>query len=234
MKKHLLFAATLVGVIAIAQTGKVGVNTENPTETFQVEGTARITELPTNTTEDAIFTNDQGERSTSKNQTFNATRTVVVDKNGVLGTVDGIPRVKGKQRGQLQPYAPIQKCTKGTSGDNSSKELMFGNYTFQIQKKDSDMDVYMKTSSGSSEKVRVTQLGGQGGVPGSGLNDGADKDISSGWTKIVDAINSNNSDAQNGTVIVSKSATTFNYFVRTISGSPAYYSFCVEQMVFDK
>ena len=237
MKKHLLFTATFVGVMTVAQTGKVGVNTDNPTETFQVDGTVRITELPTNGADNVIYTDSNGNRSNNKDVSFEATKTVVVDKNGVLGTVDGIPRVKGKQRGELQPYAPIEKCTKGKFGNSSStknsKELVFGDYVFQTkQGGNSFIDVYMKKNSDTSEKIRVTKLGGNGGIPGIGTS--VDKTISSGETKITEAINSDNSDAQNGTVIVSTNAVTFNYFVRTISGSPAYYSFCVEQIVFNK
>ena len=91
MKRDLLLATILLGGVAIAQTGKVGIETEGPTETLHVNGTARITELPANGTDNAINTDENGTYAGGKNQTFNAVKTVVVDENGVLGVVDGVP-----------------------------------------------------------------------------------------------------------------------------------------------
>ena len=91
MKKHLLIGTILISGLAVAQTGKVGVETDTPTETLHVQGTARITDLPTNGAENAISTNEGGTDGGSKTQTFKATKTVVVDENGVLGTVDVVP-----------------------------------------------------------------------------------------------------------------------------------------------
>ncbi|MGQ1943492.1 hypothetical protein ACT4RS_00445 [Ornithobacterium rhinotracheale] len=84
MKKNLLFVATLLGSVAFSQqsTGKVGVNTENPTETLQVQGTTRITKLPSKG--ESISTNGNGEYMDG--QKFTPTKMVVADANGVLGT----------------------------------------------------------------------------------------------------------------------------------------------------
>lgn len=79
--------------LAFAQTGKVGINTERPTETLQIQGTTRITDLPINT-EGLITTKTDGTESTNKDQVFSATKTLVVDENGVVGAVRGLPVVE--------------------------------------------------------------------------------------------------------------------------------------------
>lgn len=56
-------------------TGKVGINTTNPTETLDVKGKVRIQELYT----------DNQQTGTNNNATFTATNVVTVDNNGVLG-----------------------------------------------------------------------------------------------------------------------------------------------------
>ena len=55
-------------------TGKVGINTTNPTETLDVKGKVRIQELYTD-----------GTKTGTNNATFTATNVVTVDNNGVLG-----------------------------------------------------------------------------------------------------------------------------------------------------
>lgn len=93
MKKTLLLAIFISGV-AVAQTGKVGVNTDKPTETLQVKGTTRITDIPINGSTSAIYTKTDGTASENKDQKFTATKTLVVDANGVVGAVAGLPVVE--------------------------------------------------------------------------------------------------------------------------------------------
>lgn len=69
---------------------KVGFTTTNPTEIIDVNGTARVRDIPTNGNPNAIYTKPDGTVSTAKDQTFNATKTLVVDANGVVGSIDGI------------------------------------------------------------------------------------------------------------------------------------------------
>lgn len=88
MKRSLFFITVLCGGLAIAQnTGKVGIQTNNPTETLDVKGTVRVQNLPENGSSGSIST-------PRVNTDFNATKTVVVDENGVLGVVDGTPVTK--------------------------------------------------------------------------------------------------------------------------------------------
>ena len=75
----------------ITGTGNVGVNTPDPTEKFDNDGITRLRNLPTNGATNAINTTVDGDASAAQDQTFTATRTVVADANGVLGTVAGLP-----------------------------------------------------------------------------------------------------------------------------------------------
>ncbi|MNX48615.1 hypothetical protein D3C86_792000 [compost metagenome] len=74
----------------ITGTGNVGVNTASPTEKLDNDGITRLRNLPLNGATNAINTTVDGDESSSQDQTFTATRTVVADANGVLGTVAGL------------------------------------------------------------------------------------------------------------------------------------------------
>ena len=87
----------------ITDQGMFSFNAQYPTETMDLgRGTMRIRQLPKNGAVNAIYTTPAGNASVpetvpnvddliNKTQTFTATRTVVADKNGVLGYVDGLP-----------------------------------------------------------------------------------------------------------------------------------------------
>lgn len=90
MKKKLIPLVGLV-VFALQAFGQVGVGTETPTESLDINGTLRIRDLPINGTTNAIFTTGENTSSSTRNQTFTATKMVVLDANGVLGTRPGLP-----------------------------------------------------------------------------------------------------------------------------------------------
>ncbi|MGV4529419.1 hypothetical protein [Ornithobacterium rhinotracheale] len=120
-----------IAVINAQQDGRVGVNTQTPTETLQVDGTVRVVELPNNGDENAIRTTPQGNDAGSKSQTFNAIKTLVVDKNGVVGTVEGVPNSgKDKEMHEIVEengtilYNPIRRCWKGSVGDGVVERSM--------------------------------------------------------------------------------------------------------------
>lgn len=75
--------------------GNVGINTNFPTEKLDNNGITRLRTLPLNGTTNAIYTQSSGTASTTQNQTFTGTRTVVADANGVLGYVSGLPTTGG-------------------------------------------------------------------------------------------------------------------------------------------
>jgi len=75
----------------ITGTGNIGLNTSTPTEKLDNDGITRLRNLPVNGATNAINTTSAGAASSAQDQTFTATRTVVADANGVLGTVAGLP-----------------------------------------------------------------------------------------------------------------------------------------------
>ncbi|WP_027384391.1 autotransporter outer membrane beta-barrel domain-containing protein [Epilithonimonas caeni] len=77
--------------IRITGEGNIGVDTPDPTERFDNAGITRLRNLPTNGATNAINTTTDGDISAAQDQTFTATRTVVADANGVLGSVAGLP-----------------------------------------------------------------------------------------------------------------------------------------------
>ncbi|WP_327984671.1 hypothetical protein [Bergeyella porcorum] len=87
MKKKLLTLSTIaLSSWANAQIGNVGINTQTPTETLNVNGTLRINELPI--ANGKIHTTSSGSASAAKDQNFTPTKMVVVDNNGVVGKAD--------------------------------------------------------------------------------------------------------------------------------------------------
>lgn len=86
----LLFACAPVAMLAQSAASKVGVNTREPSENLHVNGTVRVQQLPNNGATTSIFTQSDGTGSTTRNQTFNAQKMVVADKNGVLGSIGGV------------------------------------------------------------------------------------------------------------------------------------------------
>ena len=137
MKKIFTLASALVVAVSAAQTGNMGVNTNTPTETLDVNGTTRLRDLPLAGTANAISTLPAGTAAPSKNQTYTPTKTLVVDANGVLGAVDGTPMVNSDLTGaEIKKYIypvsvtdlPVLGAT--TTPANTTKcgavELTFG------------------------------------------------------------------------------------------------------------
>lgn len=131
MKKTLLLALVAFSSMALAQN--VGVNTNTPTETLDVNGTARVQNLPENGSTGTINT-------PNANSNFTATKTVVVDDNGVLGTVNVIPSDASKEANQssvesdgTKLYEPIERCWKGVVGDGTpaNADGHIGTMTFE-------------------------------------------------------------------------------------------------------
>lgn len=107
-------------------TGKVGINTNAPKETLEVNGTLKIDTLPTNGANNAIY-NGQN----AKNTTFTATHMVVSDTNGVLG------KHSLGEAGQVliskgNTGAPEWKNIKEASGVISETKLMKGTTVIKV------------------------------------------------------------------------------------------------------
>ena len=123
-------------------TGKVGINTTNPTETLDVKGKVRIQELYTD-----------GTKTGTNNATFTATNVVTVDNNGVLGK-----KLLSSIIAAQTPNLPWKKV--GTENENAvpAKGLkIYSRYAVGIgEYKETDSDI------GSSFEIKggdTTQLG---------------------------------------------------------------------------
>lgn len=84
---------TILGLLAFVglqaqKQNKVGINTENPTEQLDVNGTMRVRMLPYNRKPNAIHTKEDGANSVGRTETYKAKNIVRVDANGVFGVID--------------------------------------------------------------------------------------------------------------------------------------------------
>ena len=111
-------------------TGKVGINTTNPTETIDVKGKVRIQEL---------YTDNQ--QTGTNNATFTATNVVTVDNNGVLGKkplssiiMPTIPTEPWRQLGGTN------EATTNTQNIYQNGKVGIGNYA-STSNFDSDFEV---------------------------------------------------------------------------------------------
>lgn len=111
-------------------TGKVGINTTNPTETLDVKGKVRIQEL---------YTDNQ--QTGTNNATFTATNVVTVDNNGVLGKkplssiiMPTIPTEPWRQLGGTN------EATTNTQNIYQNGKVGIGNYA-STSNFDSDFEV---------------------------------------------------------------------------------------------
>lgn len=117
MKKVFILLAIPAISFVFAQQGKVGINIATPTETKDVNGTLRVRDLPLKDATNAIYTTGTNTSTTTKTSTFTPTNTVVADKNGVLGVVNGLPSgtgVGGGTDGPTFDWAPYSKWLDGS------------------------------------------------------------------------------------------------------------------------
>ena len=113
-------------------TGKVGINTTNPTETLDVKGKVRIQEL---------YTDNQ--QTGTNNATFTATNMVVVDANGVLGkqalpTIPTIPTIP------TEPWRVAGGSTQATSNTSNiyqNGKVGIGNYSANNPSMESSFEI---------------------------------------------------------------------------------------------
>lgn len=92
MKNMILGLSTLIiggggGGSMYAQTGKVGINTEDPKETLEINGTLRVGKLP-ESGKGKIYNGANGENPSTN---FSGTRTLVSDESGNIGYLTLLP-----------------------------------------------------------------------------------------------------------------------------------------------
>ena len=88
-------------------TGKVGINTTEPTETLDVKGKVRIQELYS-----------ERDQTGTKNANFTATNMVVVDANGVLGK-QALPTIPTMPTIPTEPWRVAGGSTQATSNTDN-------------------------------------------------------------------------------------------------------------------
>lgn len=162
-------------------TGKVGINTNAPTETLEVNGTLKIDTLPTNGANNAIY-NGQN----AKNTTFTATKTLVADNNGTIGVIDGIAKT-------TEPWQVVGGTTQATSNTDN----IYQNGNVGIGSFGQGKSISNKLEVGGS-----TKLDGALNVTGNSTLDGT---LSvKGQTTLGNALSASSSVGTAGQVLMSK------------------------------
>jgi len=125
--------ANPVAIFSGERDGQMGVGslgTDDITEKLTVDGTARLSSLPLNGATNVIYTQPDGNASSSQNQTFTATRTVVADENGVLGYSAGLPSNDiniYKDNGTLTANRVVSQNNYSLTVEGSSQRTIFRN-----------------------------------------------------------------------------------------------------------
>lgn len=162
-------------------TGKVGINTNSPKETLEVNGTLKIDTLPTNGANNAIY-NGQN----AKNATFTATKTLVADNNGTIGVIDGIAKT-------TEPWQVVGGTTQATSNTDN----IYQNGNVGIGSFGQGKSISNKLEVGGS-----TKLDGALNVTGNSTLDGT---LSvKGQTTLGNALSASSSVGTAGQVLMSK------------------------------
>ncbi|MGU3376445.1 hypothetical protein [Chryseobacterium sp. M5A1_1a] len=158
-KNNILLGTLLISSIAF---GQIGVNTATPTEILDVNGTARVRSLPADGATNAIYTQADGSASTTKSQTFTATKTMVIDNNGVLGYVTGLPTITDPNTHTLsyarKTVSPIDTNTPANS------EVTIGTITLRFNGTSSNAANIEYKLSASNHVTILYHKGGNGGT----------------------------------------------------------------------
>lgn len=113
-------------------TGKVGINTTEPTETLDVKGKVRIQGLYSD-----------GNQTGTKNANFTATNMVVVDANGVLGkqALPTIPTIPTIPTEPWQVAGSTTQATSNTSNIYQNGKVGIGNYSANNPSMESSFEI---------------------------------------------------------------------------------------------
>ncbi|PST45063.1 hypothetical protein CYV15_00715 [Riemerella anatipestifer] len=215
------------GVVQVEKKVGIATSKETPaTETFHVNGTARITDLPLNGATSAINTKTDGTASTAKDQTFTAVKTVVVDANGVLGTVSGLPTVEDSSNTLVN--RSYEKCTKGPIGDavnNVSQVITFYDYEFRYRDAALGVgNIEVRKSTLPSRWAKNEKIGG------TTLYSAGNFDVTQNWTNIM-SVAFQTSYSGTGQFIVEVTGQAFEYRVLTLNANGnKVYTFCAKML----
>lgn len=149
-KKIYFISFSLFSIFSFSQVGKVGINTTSPTETLQVNGTLRISNLPANGSTNAINTTSTGTGSVTQNQTFTGTKTLIADANGVIGYFDGMPQVVTPSTGST-----IKKTVYFATAPDPTKTVTVGGMVFRFNNNAGTWGPQMALTSAIAKTVYV-------------------------------------------------------------------------------
>jgi hypothetical protein len=141
---------------------KLGINIKGPTESLDVNGTTRLRGLPTNGAINAINTKTDGTASAVKDQTYSAVKTVVVDANGVMGSIHGIAITTAPE---IKTIQYVRKSTVIDANINKNSETSLGNLTIRYASNGSSGEgnwIEFKTAV-PNQVTAFGQVSGQGG-----------------------------------------------------------------------
>ena len=140
---------------------KVGFTTTTPTEIIDVNGTARVRDIPANGNLNAIYTKPDGTVSTAKDQPFNATKTLVVDANGVVGSIDGIAITVAPTIKTIQ-YARVATPINASTPVNSITSIGILSIRFNSSSTGSANSIEFSTSV-ANQVTAFAEVSGAGG-----------------------------------------------------------------------
>ena len=124
--------------MVITGGGNVGITSgasSTVTELLDVNGNTRLRNLPVDGTANAIYTTSGGAASASQNQTFTATKTVVADANGVMGSVNWVAAPPAVMAGADGVDAVATTQTIRTRNNASVSTPALKTVTFNLTKK---------------------------------------------------------------------------------------------------
>lgn len=163
MKRSILLAGMLAMGFANAQTGKVGINTETPNETLEINGTLRVDNLP----ESGSGKIYDGADTTATD--FTGTKVVVADDKGNIGTstsVYAFPQVilESSTTDAIPSSirASIPAVTNHSAGSRNQNVDIF-EHTFTLEKKslvviNTNTSYSIRNTDATGNKKRIGNL----------------------------------------------------------------------------
>jgi len=134
----------------LAYNGNLGIGTTIPTERLDNSGITRLRMLPLNGATNAINTTSTGAVSAAQDQTFTATKTLVADDNGVVGTVSGLPQAVTPTTGST-----IVKVIYSDTDADATKTVTIGDMIFRFDNASGTWSPQMALNSPMAKTVYV-------------------------------------------------------------------------------
>lgn len=151
-----------------AQTGKVGINTEDPKETLEINGTLRVGKLP-ESGKGKIYNGANGENPSTN---FSGTRTLVADESGNIGYIEHLPHFTTISGADTSDAIPKKQRIEvpARPGDINAKAITnnLASKTFTLAKK----SIVFINATVSIGKISVAGGTGEAEEVNKGIEDG--------------------------------------------------------------